>query len=183
VFDALGGFPAIADHLADDYQIGNKAVAAGYESVLAPVIVETALDLDSLREVWAHQLRWARTYRICRPLSYLATIVTHTTLWATIYLLASGFSAQGLAVFAAAAGVRSAVGAWIADRALGVDRIWRWLPLIPIKDLVVSLIWGAAFVGNTVRWGGTEFEVQPDGRMVALGEPPPRPQPAGKAAA
>src|SRR5262249_43657480 len=61
VFEDLGGFRAIADHLADDYQIGNMAVARGYHSILAPVVVETVLDLDTLSEVFEHQLRWART--------------------------------------------------------------------------------------------------------------------------
>lgn len=174
-FEKLGGFRAIADHLADDYQLGNMAVEAGYQVVLAPVVTETVLDLDSLGEVAAHQLRWARTYRICRPGGYLASIVTHSTLWATLYLLAAGFSPGAVEVFAAAVGVRLLAAGSIARFVLGVPRIWRDLWLVPAKDLFISSIWVAAFLGQTVRWGGSDFVVSPDGRMTPAFEPQPEP--------
>lgn len=176
-FERLGGFRAIADHLADDYQLGNMAVEAGYQVVLAPVVTETVLDLDSLAEVAAHQLRWARTYRICRPGGYLASVVTHSTLWATVYLLATGGSAAGLQVFAAALGIRLLAAGCIARWVLGVRRIWRDLWLVPLKDLFISSIWVAAFLGHTVRWGGTDFVVSPDGRMIPSLDPPADPEP------
>jgi ceramide glucosyltransferase len=153
--------------------------------VLAPAIVETMLDLESLDEVFAHQLRWARTYRVCRPGSYFALVLTHTTLWATLFLLATGFSTAGWQIFATAVGIRTAAGALIASRVFGVRGIARRLWLIPFKDLFNSAIWALAFLGNTVTWGGTRFAVQPDGRMRALPEPDasaPEPAHASKAA-
>ena len=181
LFEKMGGFRAIADHLADDFQLGAMVVERGLTSVLSPVVAETVLDLDTMREVYAHQLRWARTYRICRPGGYLASIVTHSTLWATLYLLAAGFSAGALQVFAAAVGVRLVAAGLIAHHVLGMRRIWRQLLLVPAKDLFISSIWVAAFLGRTVQWGGTEFEVAPDGRMTPLGandEPQADPAPA-----
>lgn len=165
VLREIGGFGAIADHLADDYQLGQRVVAHGKSSVLAPAVVETVLDLDRMRDVFDHQLRWARTYRICRPLSYFATIATHSTLWATLFLAASGFSARGFAVFAAAVGIRCAVGGLLASRVFGVRGILRDLWLVPAKDLFLSAIWALAFTGDTVRWGGASFVVDRDGRM------------------
>ena len=38
----------------------------------------------SLKDYLAHQLRWARTYRVCRPAGYLAYGITH----ALVYSLA-----------------------------------------------------------------------------------------------
>ncbi|HEY8516819.1 MAG TPA: bacteriohopanetetrol glucosamine biosynthesis glycosyltransferase HpnI [Candidatus Binatia bacterium] len=177
VLEEIGGFAAVADHLADDYQIGNLAVQRGYDVVLAPVVVETVLDLDRLSEVAKHQLRWARTYRVCRPASYLATVVTHSTLWATAYLLAAGATAGAWAVFGAAVGIRMLAAGIIADRILGVQRIWRQLWLVPAKDLFISAIWATAFLGNRVHWGSADFEVTPDGRMVTLADEQRIPEP------
>jgi ceramide glucosyltransferase len=168
VLDQIGGFAAIADYLADDYQLGYLTVSAGYHSVLAPIVVETVLDLDSVGEVFDHQLRWARTYRICRPRSYLATFVTHSTLWATAYLLAARFQPGAWMVFTAAVAIRTLVGALIADGVLGVRDVWQHLWLVPIKDLFNSMVAALAFVGNTVRWGDVEYEVARDGRMVPV---------------
>jgi ceramide glucosyltransferase len=177
IFEEIGGFRAIADHLADDYQLGNMAVERGYQLVLAPVVAETVLDLDRVSEVFQHQLRWARTYRICRPGGYLASIVTHSTLWATLYLLSTGGS-SGFAVFGAAVGVRLLAAGLIARTILGVRRIWRQLWLVPAKDLFISAIWVAAFLGQTVRWGGADFVVSPDGRMMPAPESGGTPEPA-----
>src|SRR5262249_23891768 len=155
--------------------IGNMAVERGYDSVLAPVVAETVLDLDSLGDVFQHQLRWARTYRICRPGGYLASIVTHSTMWATLYLLATGISTGGLAVLAAAVGIRALAAGLIAHHVLGVRRIWRELWMVPAKDLFISSIWVAAFLGQTVRWGGSDFLVSPDGRMIPAPDTQPVP--------
>jgi len=178
VFEELGGFRAIADHLADDYQLGNMAVERGYQLVLAPVVAETVLDLDSVSEVFQHQLRWARTYRICRPGGYLASIVTHSTLWATLYLVATGLSSGGFAVWGAAIGIRLLAAGLIARTILGVRGLWRQLWLIPAKDLFISSIWVLAFLGQTVRWGGADFVVGADGRMMPAPESEGTPEPA-----
>lgn len=182
LFEDMGGFRAIADHLADDFQLGSMVVERGLASVLSPVVTETVLDLDTIGEVYAHQLRWARTYRICRPGGYLASIVTHSTLWVTLYLVAAGFSAGALQIFAAAIGIRLLAAGLIAHLVLGVRRIWAQLWLVPAKDLFISSIWVAAFLGRTVQWGGTEFEVATDGRMMPVApagdEPQADPAPA-----
>ncbi|MFM8413009.1 MAG: bacteriohopanetetrol glucosamine biosynthesis glycosyltransferase HpnI [Alphaproteobacteria bacterium] len=167
----IGGFRAIADHLADDYQLGQRVVALGKASVLSPAVVETVLDLDRFRDVVDHQLRWARTYRVCRPASYFATVATHATTWAVLYLVSSGFSPRALTVFAGAVGIRCAVGAAIARFAFGVRGILRDLWLVPAKDLFLSAIWALAFAGDTVRWGGAAFASDRDGRTR-----PPRPK-------
>jgi len=63
--DRIGGFAPLADYLADDYHLGNRVAKAGYRLVLLPYVVETVLDSVTLADVWRHQLRWARTYRVC----------------------------------------------------------------------------------------------------------------------
>lgn len=172
--EALGGFEAIADHLADDYELGRRAGARGLSCRLAPTIVETVPDLDRLPDVAAHQLRWARTCRVCRPASTFATVLTHTTLWATLFLFAQGLSATGWLGFGAAVGLRAAVAGIIAHRVLGVRATWRRLWLLPAKDLFVSAIWLSAFLGDTVRWGDATYRVSTDGRIRPVAAAHPR---------
>ncbi|HEY7676024.1 MAG TPA: glycosyltransferase, partial [Candidatus Methylomirabilis sp.] len=66
VLDDLGGFAAFAHVLADDYQIGRRAVAAGYTVALADTMVDCVLGRISFRIFFARQVRWARTMRSCR---------------------------------------------------------------------------------------------------------------------
>ena len=62
-----GGFPALANCLADDYQLGHRLARNGHRIVLSPVVVDCWNAPMNWRGVWKHQLRWARTIRTCRP--------------------------------------------------------------------------------------------------------------------
>ena len=59
----IGGFNSLANCLADDYQLGRRIAEKGYRLALCPVVVECWDAPMNWREVWRHQLRWARTIR------------------------------------------------------------------------------------------------------------------------
>jgi ceramide glucosyltransferase len=169
--DRIGGFASLADHLADDYLLGNRVAKAGYRLVLLPYIVETVLDSVTLRDVWRHLLRWARTYRVCQPVNWFLTVITHTTLWGVLAALVSGGSPAGLVALAVALAARLGSLAAIM-RLLGEPDTTRYLWLVPPKDLFNSLVWAAAFLGQQVEWSGQTLRIQRDGRMVPVGSVP-----------
>src|SRR5260370_965419 len=72
----MGGFEALAETLADDYELGNRIANAGGEVVLSREAVWTMYPAQTLRSFWDHQVRWARTVRLCRPLSYKGLLFT-----------------------------------------------------------------------------------------------------------
>jgi hypothetical protein len=49
------------------------------------------------------------------------------------------------------------------DRRL-VSPFW----LVPLKDILQSGIWLAAFLGNKVEWRGRKMKVLPDGTLVEI---------------
>src|SRR5207249_3973973 len=85
--ESIGGFEALKDFLADDYQLGNLIARKGGRIVLCPVVVECRESPKSWREVWRHQLRWARTIRICQPVPYFFSILGNATLWPLLWLI------------------------------------------------------------------------------------------------
>ena len=89
--EAIGGFRALKDLLADDFHLGSKVAEAGYKIELSSSIVTVACEDHDFADFWHHQLRWARTYRHVRPLS-LATIFIHGPFWALMYIIANRFS-------------------------------------------------------------------------------------------
>jgi ceramide glucosyltransferase len=165
--DSIGGFAAIADHLADDNQLGRLVDRAGWNLVLVPYVVDTVLDSETLRGFWRHQLRWARTYRVCQPLGWFASIITHATTWGLAALVATGGAPLGWAVCAAAIGIRLAT--LRAVMALMDERdVPRHLWLVPAKDLLATAVWAMSFLGRTVVWSGKTFRVARDGRMLPV---------------
>jgi ceramide glucosyltransferase len=165
--DEIGGFDALRDHLADDYQLGNRLYTAGWRLLLLPYVVETVLDARSLSDVWRHQLRWARTYRVCQPFNWFITLIIHTMLWGVLALLVTGgapigWLALALAVATRVGSLRVILG-WLGD--LDTPRhLW----LVPLKDLGYSAVWTASWLGRDVDWSGRRLRVLPDGRIVPL---------------
>jgi len=83
----IGGFAGLVDCLADDYQLGNRIARRGYAIALSPIVVECWSAPMGWAEVWKHQLRWARTIRVCQPLPYFFSILSNATFWPLLWLI------------------------------------------------------------------------------------------------
>lgn len=168
VLEAIGGFAALADYLADDFQIGHRAAKAGYRVVLAEYVVENRLPAMGFIDLYRHQLRWARTNRICRPTGWFFSLITHLSFWATTWLALSGFSEAGWRLVGATLVFRALEGQYVNARLNGLRRFWRVAWLMPLKDLFSLAMWVLSFTGSQVHWAGREYRVMWDGRMREL---------------
>ena len=162
--EQIGGFAALADYLADDYQLSRRIRGLGLRVVLSRVVVETCLPDAGWKEVWRHQLRWARTIRMSRGGGYLGLPLSNATLWSVALALA-GFGWAALALFAVRLLAGLVVGA-------GVLQDRRTLPdffLIPLRDLWGAALWAGGLFGFTVIWSGFRLRLSRDGRIVEVG--------------
>lgn len=161
--DRIGGFAAVADYLADDYQIGHRIHALGLKCVLSEVVVETHLAGDSWGTVWRHQVRWARTVRVSRFGGYAGLPATFATLWALLALLL-GHPLTAALILAARMAMAIGAGWWV----LGSGDVLRLFWLVPVRDLYAVAVWAAGLTGDTVEWGGERFRLHSDGRIERL---------------
>jgi ceramide glucosyltransferase len=158
--DQVGGFEAVADYLADDYQLGRRMNELGRRIEFAPVVVETGLGGGSWVDVWRHQVRWSRTIRVSRTSGYYGYVVTHATLWALIAAAAGQWWAAALAL-----GVRIAAGVLVGGAVLRSPGIASDCWMIPFRDLFGFAVWLAGLFGNEVLWRGKKLVLHPDGRI------------------
>src|SRR5262245_11776526 len=171
MLDEIGGFLPIANLLADDYELGYRISQRGYRLELSSETVDTVLAVGTWRRLIDHQLRWARTYRVNRPGGYFGSILTHGTFWAVLNVLYNDFSPLSLAASGVVIGLRYLIAARMAWTHLHTDLTWPQLLLVAPKDLLLTGVWFAAFLGNEVVWSGHRFAVQKTGEMVDLTEP------------
>jgi ceramide glucosyltransferase len=157
--DRIGGFEAIADCLADDYQLGRRIHGLGLKCVLSDVVVTTTLG-GSWRDVWRHQVRWARTVRVSNFWGYLGLPVTFATVWACA-AAATGHVGLAAALLAARM-LMATIGGWFVLRSPDVFRLW---PLIPLRDLLAAIVWVAGLLGHTVVWRGQLLKIDNQGRI------------------
>ena len=177
----MGGFEAIAGTLADDYELGNRIAEAGGEVVLSLEAVWTMYPAQTLRSFWDHQVRWARTVRLCRPLSYVGLLFTQGLPWALLAALVAPArwiaGVYGLAYLILRFTMAWAVGIWGVEDEVLRRKMW----LVPLRDAIHFVVWVASFGSNQIRWGNVEYAIR-HGQMVptAGGESAPR-EPAEKA--
>jgi ceramide glucosyltransferase len=161
----IGGFAALIDCLADDYQLGHRIASRGSGIVIAPIVAECWSGPMGWAQVWKHQLRWARTIRVCQPLPYFFSILSNATLWPLVLL---AVSRDRLALVLA-------LGFWLVRIAAALDlqtrltrsrRHFRYGWLIPVKDLLQAALWLLAFLGNRIEWRGQRLRLRRDGTLV-----------------
>ncbi len=165
--DAIGGFRALKDLLADDFHLGSKVSEAGYNIELSSSIVTVSCEDHVFSDFWHHQLRWARTYRHVRPLS-LATIFIHGEFWALMFILANRFSLHSFDALAMILGLRMLMATVMIGKVLRRPQSLADVLLIPFKDLVMTAIYFASLTGRTVKWGGRRFQLMAGGVMREL---------------
>jgi ceramide glucosyltransferase len=186
----IGGFHSLANYLADDYQLGYRLAEKGHRLALCPVVVECWSAPMNWRDVWQHQLRWARTIRVCQPLPYFFSILSNATFWPLLWLLSTlpgvsintaqttdygYFQTSGTGV-GIPGGMIVAIALLLTRIILAQNLQRRFTPgknqispfwLVPVKDLLQVALWLSAFLGNTVEWRGARMKLRRDGTLTA----------------
>ena len=157
--DAIGGFEAFADILADDHAIGVAVRVPGLHVAVPPFTVAHGCVDPSLRALVRHELRWNVTIRRLDPFGYLghglvnplpfavAATLVHPVAWP---LLPVALAARALVV--------AAVDRVTASRAAPY---W-WLPA---RDFLTFGLFIAGFRVQSVDWRGARLKVARDGSI------------------
>ncbi|MEH2371826.1 bacteriohopanetetrol glucosamine biosynthesis glycosyltransferase HpnI [Nostoc sp.] len=165
VLEVIGGFEAIADYLADDFQLGYLPVQAGYKVVLSDYIVEHLHKGSTLIDVIKRQIRWALCKRVSRPWGYLGLIFTYGVVTSLLLLIATNGSMLGWLALCIC-WVTRLVMAWVVGTISLKDPIVKkFLWLVPWCDLLSFAIWCFAFIGNTIEWRGQKMKLTKDGKL------------------
>ncbi len=166
--EQIGGFAVLADYLADDYYLGHLVTRAGSEARILPYVVETHPGVTTLADLFHHQLRWARTQRICRFGGYLGTLITYGTVWACFALIAFWSLPLMRTLALTTLGLRLFSTAVVSGVFLKAQLTLRALWLVPMTDILAFLIWCVSLRGDTVQWSEYTFRVQSDGKMMRV---------------
>jgi ceramide glucosyltransferase len=164
---ATGDLRMLANHLADDYQLGKLVRGLGLRVVLSPYLVAGEHHETSWLSLMRHELRWMHTLHVLQPGSFRWLFLTFSLPLATLgIVLASMHGAISLpakAFFLVAVLARLAlhfIPRLRAERPIFAD-LW----LVPLRDLLLIWIWCRSFFTSRVTWRGKRFDVDPNGVM------------------
>ena len=160
--ERIGGFEAFGGVLADDYAMGAAVRGLGLRSRVAPVAVAHTCTEASLNEVFRHELRWARTIRQVDLPGHAGSLVTHPVPLGLIGLILTLGAPVAAAILAIAIVARFLLCAVIDHAARRRGRL-PWL--LPLRDMLSFVVFGASFVGQSVEWRGESFHVTAKGDL------------------
>lgn len=163
----IGGFKAIVDYLADDYELGHRIANLGKKIVLSDVIVETHLPAYDLKAFLAHQMRWARGVRDSRLAGYIGLASTFGLMWALLNLLFARAALWSWIVLGCVLLLRIMVAFAVGKSVLKDRKLLEHIWLIPLRDLIAVGVWIVSFWGHTVTWRGDKFELR-KGRLFQI---------------
>jgi ceramide glucosyltransferase len=163
----IGGFEAIVDHLADDYELGKRIAAQGLAIELSDVVVETYLPAYRLRDFIAHQLRWARGIRDARAGGYFGLVFTFGIFWSLLAVVTSAGAPWSWASLITVWLLRLAVVGVVGSEVLKDRQVLKFAWLVPLRDLIAVAVWIASLSGNTVTWRGERFTLK-NGKLTRI---------------
>ena len=158
--EAIGGFAAFADTLADDYAIGAGVADLGLAVAVPPLLVTHADAERSWAELWRHHLRWAVTIRALQPWGHAGSLITHAL---PLTLLAALLHPLGWVLAGPTLAVRLAVAARV-NRLAGRACAPIWL--LPLADLLNFLTFIAAQGARTIDWRGASLTMETKGLIA-----------------
>jgi ceramide glucosyltransferase len=171
VLEAIGGFVAIADYLADDFQLGYLPTQIGYKVVLSDYVIDHAIATVSFLDLIHRQTRWNCCTRVSRPWGYLGLIFTHGTPMSLLFLIATAGSIFGWAIALLTLSMRL-IMAWVVGVKSLKDPVAKnFLWLVPLRDIITFAIWCNGFFGSTIEWRGRRLQLTKDGKLVAIALP------------
>jgi ceramide glucosyltransferase len=162
--DAIGGFGAIADQLADDYRLGELTRRRGQRTVLSHVVVDTSVDERSFRHLAQHGLRWLRTILVVRPGGYTLSAVTFSLPVAIIGCVLAGGTRLTLSLLAATVVLRLMLHLAVQTEARTWSRLWA----VPLADALGFALWCGAFLTREVQWRQGRYRVARDGSVQPI---------------
>ncbi len=164
--EEMGGLEALADYLAEDYEMGRRLSVSGKKMVLTPYLIDIAVDLKDFSQWWNHQVCWDQKTRAANPPGFFANIVTRSLPFALLFAASRMGDAMGLAILGGVLGLRLVTAAAMMRWGLQDKEGLKSLAFLPLRDLTALGSWVLAFTKKSVIWRGSELTLTSHGRMT-----------------
>lgn len=162
VLEAIGGFEAFADVLADDHAIGAAVRGRGLGIAIPPMLLVHSSAETGLAQVWRQELRWAATIKALAPTGYAGSIIGMPL---ALAMVGSAFHPlPGIPVIAAALIARVQTKRLVDRHAGAVTAPW-WL--LPLRDALSLAVFVASYFVRVVDWRGTRLRIVSNGHIVS----------------
>lgn len=165
--EQVGGVHALVHHLADDAVLGRLVAELGLAVTLASTVPGTTVPEVRIGDLFAHELRWARTIQSLAPVGFVLSALQYPLFWAGLAVALAAGERWSIALFGIAWLVRAGA-VMVIDAALGLDiaiPVW----LLPLRDAMSVSVILASYAGHEVAWRGHVLPISSPGLAPGKG--------------
>ncbi|BDA74929.1 glycosyl transferase family 2 [Rivularia sp. IAM M-261] len=148
--------------IGSDYNLGKRIALAGYQIYLSPYVLDWNPGSEGIGQLYARELRWARTIRYNRGSIYYGMIFCYGTVFCLPLLILSGFTSWAVAICLTVILVRYAQ-VLVSIFCMKSPKLLLWLWALPLRDLLSLVIWVIGCFGKRIYWSGRFLSVEGDG--------------------
>jgi ceramide glucosyltransferase len=152
----IGGHENFKNILAEDYAIGREMSAAGLTVALCKDPLPVVVGTPGFQGFFNRHVRWGQMRRHISPVAFLLELPSNPT---PLFMGVLLFGQQSLWPIATLALVLK----WLGDLQFyyqdSKDPSLRSATLLPLRDLIVPILWAVSAVSTRVSWRGNALKV------------------------
>jgi ceramide glucosyltransferase len=161
--EAIGGFMAVKDVLAEDYIIGERIHKMGKRIVLSNHAIRNVNVYWGIKKFLNRHTRWGKLRWRLGGIRYISELIGNPVFMSCLPIL---FETSRITVFFALfVYLIKVMGDLYLGKILNSDSSPLVYLLSPVKDIIIGLIWLIPILSNTVVWRGNRYII---GRSTML---------------
>ncbi|TAN44536.1 MAG: glycosyltransferase [Nitrospirae bacterium] len=161
VLESIGGLQAFKNVLAEDFIIGRKISEAGWKVALSGHAVENVNEYWGLGRFLNRHTRWGKLRWKIGGVKYLSELLVNPVFLSALPVLL--WEASALTVlFSLCVSAAKAAGDYHLAKNTGTDMSPLLYLLVPLKDIIIGVVWFVPLFSNTVVWRGNRYAIGKD---------------------
>ena len=176
--NAIGGFKAVKDVLAEDYIIGKKMQAKAKKVILSKHLIRNINEYWGVRRFLNRHARWGKLRWKIGGVSYVSELIGNPVFMSFLPIVLYEPSRITMSFAMLVSSLKILGDMWIGklitrqdnrirpheneklNSALSMNPLWYFFA--PVKDLIIGFIWFVPLISNTVVWRGNRYIIGKD---------------------
>ncbi|HTU33219.1 MAG TPA: bacteriohopanetetrol glucosamine biosynthesis glycosyltransferase HpnI [Candidatus Acidoferrum sp.] len=156
----IGGFEALVNHFADDYELGNRIARAGHRIELSRFPVSIVYPRENFAGAFRQQTRWYASIKHSRPWGHIGLIFSQALPWTILAAVIAPRAWMSLAYVGAYLVLRPWTAWAVGVEGMRDDLVRHKFWLLPLRDAFAFASWIASFLPRRINWRGQQFYVR-----------------------
>jgi ceramide glucosyltransferase len=157
--EKIGGFSSVKNFLAEDQILEKKLIRLGKKVVLSNHLITSNNCKRPLSKFFTRNLRWSQMRMQLGGLGYLSEFLGNPLLFALILFILSSFSTFSFLALLGT-GFLKMILELIQGKLIQAEAGFLPYLLIPLKDLLIGLLWFFPLFKTSIEWRGSKFKLK-----------------------